>query len=51
MDQPPLKPAARFWLWDYERLSWPYVILCLAIIAFILFIPPEWLRDPMVVGR
>jgi hypothetical protein len=49
--EPPLKPAARILLWDYDRLSWPYALVCLAIIAFILLVPPEWLGDPMVVPR
>ena len=49
--EPPLKPLARRLLWDYERVSWPYVVLCLFILAFVLFVPPEWLRDPMVVAR
>ena len=49
--EPPLKPLARALLWDFERVSWPYVALCLLIIAFVLLVPPEWLRDPMVVAR
>jgi hypothetical protein len=49
--EPPLKPMARLLLWDYDRVSWPYVVLCLAILAFLLLVPPEWLHDPMVVLR
>ena len=51
MERPPLKPLARILLWDYDRVSWPYLVLCLLILGFILLASPEWLRDPMVVGR
>lgn len=51
MEEAPLKPAARILLWDYDRLSWPYVVLVLAIVAFVLLIPPEWLGDPMAIAR
>jgi len=47
----PLKPLARLLLFDYERVSTPYVLLCGAIIAFVLLIPPEWLGDPMTIVR
>jgi hypothetical protein len=43
--------AARVLLWDYNRLSGPYMILCLVLLAFVLLVPPEWLRDPMTVLR
>ena len=46
-----LRRAVRIWLWDYERSSSPYLVLCLLIIAFVLFVPAEWLGDPMVVRR
>jgi hypothetical protein len=31
-------------LWNYERGTWPYDILCLLIIAFIFLTPNEWFR-------
>ena len=46
-----LKPLARLLLWDFDRLSLPYLLLCLAILAFVLLVPPAWLGDPMVVVR
>jgi hypothetical protein len=51
MDEPPLTPLARVLLWDYGRLSLPYLLLCLAILALVLIVPSEWLGDPMVAGR
>jgi hypothetical protein len=43
-----LKPAARFLLWDYERGGLAYVLMWLAILAFVLLVPAAWLGDPMV---
>jgi hypothetical protein len=31
-------------LWNYERGTWPYDLLCLLIIAFIFLTPNEWFR-------
>jgi hypothetical protein len=38
----------RLLLWDYERGSLPYDLLCLLIVLFILLVPAAWLSDPMV---
>jgi hypothetical protein len=43
----PLTPLTRFLLWDYDRLSRPYVILCVILILLVLFVPPAFLGDPM----
>jgi hypothetical protein len=40
----------RLLLWDYERGSLPYDLLCLLILLFILLVPAAWLADPMVAG-
>ena len=45
----PLTPLTRFLLWDYDRLSVPYLALCVVLLAVILFVPPAWLGDPMAV--
>lgn len=31
-------------LWNYERGTWPYDLLCLLIIAFIFLTPNEWFK-------
>jgi hypothetical protein len=38
----------RLLLWDFERGSVPYDLLCLLILLFVLLVPPAWLGDPMV---
>jgi hypothetical protein len=43
----PLTPLTRFLLWDYDRTSLPYLVLCIAILVFILLVPPAWLADPI----
>ncbi len=43
----PLTPLIRFLLWDYDRLSAPYVILCAVLILLIALVPPTFLGDPM----
>jgi hypothetical protein len=45
-----LLPASRLLLWDYGRGSLPYDVLCVLLLLFILFVPPTWLGDPMVIG-
>ncbi|MCZ2389926.1 MAG: hypothetical protein LC113_02480 [Acidobacteria bacterium] len=32
----------RWILWDFERTTWQYDLLCLLIIAFIFLTPQEW---------
>ena len=46
-----LLPGPRFLLWDYERGSLPYDVLCLLMLLFIVLVPPAWLGDPLVVTR
>ena len=45
-----LLPASRLLLWDYGRGSLPYDVLCVLMLLFLLFVPPAWLGDPMVIG-
>jgi hypothetical protein len=44
-----LGPATRLLLWDYERGSRAYDLLCLLMLLFLLLVPPAWLGDPMTV--
>ena len=37
----------RLLLWDFDRGSLPYDVLCLLILLFVL-LPPGWLSDPML---
>jgi hypothetical protein len=32
-------------LWEYQRATIPYDIMCIAIMAFIVFAPRQWFRD------
>ena len=45
-----LSLLARVLLWDFERGSMAYDLLCLGLLAFLLLASPVWLKDPMVVG-
>lgn len=43
-----LAPLSRLLLWDYDRGSVPYDVLCVLMALFLLLVPPEWLGDPLV---
>lgn len=46
------RPGALTWrllLWDFERGSAAYDVVCVLILLFILLVPPAWLSDPMVI--
>jgi hypothetical protein len=43
----PLRPIVRFLLWDYDRMSVPYLILSILILIAIVCVPPAWIGDPM----
>jgi hypothetical protein len=36
--------------WTYERATWQYDVMVIAILAFVLFMPPDWLKDPTASG-
>jgi len=44
-----LSGLPRLLLWDYERGSLPYDLLCVLLLLIVLLLPPAWLGDPMVV--
>jgi hypothetical protein len=46
-------PAIIVWnalFWTYERATWQYDLMVIAILAFIWLTPPSWLNDPMASG-
>ncbi len=44
-----MSPVRRMLLWDYERGSLLYDIVCLLLLLFIVAVPASWLSDPMAV--
>jgi hypothetical protein len=46
----PLKAIWRTLYWTYERATWQYDLMVIAILAFVWLTPPDWLRDPMASG-
>ena len=47
-------PARILWnafFWTYERATWQFDVMVIAILAFIWLTPPEWIGDPMVTDR
>jgi hypothetical protein len=46
-----LTGKARLLLWDFERGSLAYDLVCLLLLLLIVLVQPGWLRDPMALGR
>ena len=47
-------PARMLWnafFWTYERATWQYDVMVVAILAFVWLTPPDWLADPMASGH
>jgi hypothetical protein len=47
-------PARILWhglFWTYERATWQYDVMVIAILAFVWVTPPAWLGDPMAHGH
>ena len=36
--------------WTYERATWQYDLMVIAILAFVWLTPPDWIGDPMAHG-
>jgi hypothetical protein len=36
--------------WTYDRATWQYDVMVIAILAFVWLTPPDWLGDPMASG-
>ena len=46
-------PARAIWhalFWTFERATWQYDLMVIAILAFVWCTPPGWLGDPMAQG-
>lgn len=46
-------PARILWnafFWTFERATWQYDVMVIAILAFVWLTPPAWLGDPMARG-
>ncbi len=41
-----LSRLARLLLWDFDRGSLPYDLVCLLLLILLLLIQPSWLSDP-----
>jgi hypothetical protein len=46
----PLRILWRVFFWTYDRATWQYDLMVIAILAFIWLTPPGWLGDPMASG-
>ena len=47
----PLRAIWRTLYWTYERATWQYDLMVIAILAFVWLTPPSWLGDPMAGGN
>ena len=45
---PTLSLGARILLWDYERGSLAYDLLCVFLVLLLLLVPAAWWGDPML---
>jgi CDP-diacylglycerol--glycerol-3-phosphate 3-phosphatidyltransferase len=46
-------PVRMLWnafFWTFERATWQYDVMVIAILAFVWLTPPDWIRDPMAYG-
>ena len=53
MKNPVSLPARILWnafFWTYERTTWQYDVMVIAILAFVWLTPPDRLNDPMASG-
>ncbi len=46
----PLRMIWHALYWTFERATWQYDLMVIAILAFIWLTPPAWLRDPVADG-
>jgi hypothetical protein len=54
MKNPAILPVRVLWnafFWTYERATWQYDLMVIAILAFVWLTPPGWLGDPMASGH
>ena len=46
-------PLTMLWnafFWTYERTTWQYDLMVIAILAFVWLTPPDWIADPVAAG-
>ncbi len=46
----PLRPIWHAIYWNFDRATWQYDVMVLAILAFVWLTPPSWLGDPTASG-
>ncbi len=46
----PLMVLWNIFYWTYERATWQYDLMVIAILAFVWITPPPWLGDPIATG-
>ncbi len=46
-----LTGRARLLLWDFERGSLPYDIVCVVLLLLLILVRPSWVGDPMALVR
>jgi hypothetical protein len=46
----PMRVLWNAFFWTYERATWQYDLMVIAILAFVWLTPPGWLGDPMASG-
>jgi len=47
-------PVRMLWnafFWTFERATWQYDVMVIAILAFVWLMPPDWIGDPMAHGN
>ncbi len=52
VDRSPL-PVRMLWnafFWTFERATWQYDLMVIAILAFVWLTPPDWIKDPVAHG-
>ena len=53
MSNPATLPMRVLWnafFWTYERATWQYDVMVIAILAFVWLVPPDWIKDPTASG-
>ena len=53
VDRSPL-PVRMLWnmfFWTFERATWQYDLMVIAILGFVWLVPPDWIGDPVASGN
>ncbi len=46
----PLRMIWHALFWTFDRATWQYDLMVIAILAFVWLTPPTWLNDPIASG-